>query len=319
MMKEESMSKLVNFFLLLSSLNLSLVYAKGTLAGTTIYNRAGIDYQVGGMDYNLTSNTDSFLVDKIIDLDISWQDASAVEVGASEQDRVLTFLLSNLGNGDDQFDLSYEHNSTSSFSPAPTNPRIYRDSNGNGVFDAGTDLQISDINLTADANVTLFVVSDIPDANYTSGDLSHDGITADSRSSATVGTDDQYAVDVVVRSDTDVDMGAYVIRDFWLSSQKSALVHSVDHLLHTGTIVTYSIDLSIGGNAGGRTIDQVIVTDGIPSGTVYQAGSLKLDGVSLTDVADADKGYYDGSKVTIDIGVLSSTIHQIVTFDVQVQ
>ena len=228
-------------------------------------------------------------------------------------------MLTNLGNGNDNFTLDYEHNTSNSFSPPPSSVHIYQDSDGNGIFDIATDVLVTDINLSADANATLFIVSDIPDANYTSSDLSHDGIKAESTSSASVGADNQDGVDIVVRNASDLAVGAYVIRDFWLSSQKSAIVHSDDNQTHTGVIITYSIDLSIGGNADGRTIDAVILTDSIPTGTVYQAGSLRLDGVVLTDMVDADRGACDGSVLRVDIGTLSGTAHQVLSFDVQVQ
>ncbi len=313
------MLKKVKLFLFLFSVLSSLIHAKGTESGTVVQNSAQIIYRVGGMEHNLTTNTDSFLVDQVIDLEISWQDTAAVEVSAGEGNRVLTFLLSNLGNGEDQFTLTYEHNSTDSFSPAPTHPTLYADSNGNGIFDLAEDSQVSDINLTVDANITLFVVSDIPDVNYTSGDLSHDGILAVSQSSATPGADDQHAVDVVVRSDSDRDQGAYVIRDYWLASHKSAVVYSDDNQTHTGTRITYTIDLFIGGNAAGRSIDHVVVSDTIPHGTVYLPSSLQLNDISLTDSLDADAGHYDGTKIIVDVGQLSDTIHQVVRFDVQVQ
>ncbi|HIP61166.1 MAG TPA: hypothetical protein EYG98_01260, partial [Sulfurovum sp.] len=195
--------------LLLFMLNAS-VYARGVLAGTAVQNQADMLYIVGGIEYNLTTNMDTFLVDQIVDLEISWQDAAPVEVSSGETDRVLTFLLTNLGNGNDNFILDYEHNTSNSFSPPPSSVRIYQDSDGNGIFDIATDVLVTDINLSADANVTLFIVSDIPDANYTSSDLSHDGIKAESTSSASVGADNQDGVDVVVRNAIDVAVGVYV-------------------------------------------------------------------------------------------------------------
>jgi len=311
------MARTLKIFLLLLSIHISILHAKGTVAGTAIQNRADISYQVGGIEQNLTSNTDHFLVDQIIDLDITWQDSSPVEVGAGEQDRVLTFVLSNLGNGDDNITLTYEHNSSSHF--LPENAQLFQDSNGNGIFESGVDTLIGDITLAADTNTTLFIVADIPDGNHTGGDLSRDGIKADSQNSATAGADNPDAVDVVIRSDSDRAEGVYVIRDYWLVSQKHAVVHSDDNQTHTGTIITYTIDLSIGGNATGRSIDHLMLTDSIPSGTAYQAGSLKLNGISLSDAVDGDRGDYDGSEVHVNVASLSGTVHQAVTFDVQVQ
>ena len=297
---------------------MTLIHAKGTLAGTAIQNSAQIHYSVGGTDQNLTSNTDSFVVDKIVDLDLSWQDGAAVEVSAGESSRVLTFLLSNLGNGEDRFHLGYEHNATDSqFTPLPT-PSIYQDSNGNGIFDPGADMQVSDLNLSADTNVTLFVVSDIPPA-ATAGAHSHDGILAVSQSLPTAGIDRQAEVDTVVRTQQDREQGVYQIFDYWLESHKSAVVHSDDNQTHTGTRITYTITAMIGGNAAGKTITAVQVHDLIPSGTVYLPGTMKLDGVSLTDAADGDAGTFASNKVDIHVGTLNGATPRSVQFDVQVQ
>ncbi len=312
------MQKVVVLFLLLWGLGMTQIHAKGTLAGTAIQNSANIHYSIGGTDQNLTSNTDSFVVDKIVDLDLNWQDGAAVEVSSGEQSRVLTFLLSNLGNGEDDFNITYEHNATDSqFTPTAT-PSIYQDSNGNGLFDPDTDIEVSSLTLSADANMTLFIVSDIP-PDAEAGARSYDGILAVSQSLSAVGADRQIEVDTVVRTKQDRDQGAYQIFDYWLESHKSTVVHSDDNQTHTGTHITYTITAIIGGNAEGKTITAVWVHDLIPSGTVYLPGTMKLDGVSLTDAADGDAGAFISNRVDIHIGTLSGTTPRKVQFDVQVQ
>ena len=306
------------FFLLLGSVMVSALYAKGTAAGTSVANQAAISYTLGGTEYNLTTNSDQFIVDQVIDLALSWQDMDPVEVGADETERVLTFILANQGNGEDSIVLTYEHNDSSDF--APLSAALFVDSNGNGYFDAGADHAISDLNLSADTNVTLFIVSTIPDDNTTvPGAYSYDAITARSTAVNTEENDHQESIDTVIRTGSDRDEGAYVIRDYWLVSQKSAIVHSEDNQTHTGTVITYRIELFIGGNADGRSIEDVVVEDGIPAGTMYQPDSLRLDNASLTDAADADKGAFADAKIHVEIGTLSGSTHQVVTFDVQVQ
>jgi len=305
-------------FLLLLCVSIS-GYAKGVLAGTAIANQADIEYTMGNIDHNATTNIDSFVVDRIVDLDISWQDTAPVDVAANEKDKVLTFLLTNLGNGDDTFSLTYEHNTTNSFTPPPENIRVYFDANGNGYFDLAGDIEVSDINISADENATLFIVSDIPDDNYTAGELSHDVIAAKSESNATVGADRKNEIDIVVRKERDKDTGEYIIREYDLKAVKKAVVHSSDNKVHTGTIITYSIDIYIDGNSTGKSVENIEITDAIPDGTEYQAGSLLLDSTSLTDVVDGDVGSSDGVDVNVTIGTIDGDEHKIVSFDVQVQ
>jgi len=303
-------------FLLLFGLCSLALYAKGTLSGTAVDNRAEIHYSLAGIDHNLTSNQNSFLVDRVIDLQIDWQDTAPVEVGAGDNGRVLTFILTNLGNGEDHFILTHEHNSSSDFLPASA--QIHSDSNGNGSYDPGTDLLVTDLNLSADANRTLFVVADIPsDAN--ASQQAYEGILAASTSTADTGPDREDQVDVTVRQGSDRDQGVYRVRDYFLLTHKSVLVHSDDNATHTGTVLTYMIDLSIGGHAAGRTIDHVVLRDQIPAGTRYVAGSLRLDGASLSDPVDGDAGSFDGSAIQVDVGTISGAMHRSVTFDVQVQ
>ena len=201
------------------------LYAKGTEVGTLIVNHANITYIMDGKEHNSSSNTDRFVIDHIIDLDISWQDSAHIIVGSGDKSVILSFRLTNLGNGEDTFALSYEHNTTDSFDPPPKNVLLYIDTDGSGAFDIAQDIQImGDINITADHNITLFVVADIADANdtnYTNNELSHDGILAKSTSQPTEQPDRADLVDAVVRTGVDVAMGIYEIREFWFDSSKS--------------------------------------------------------------------------------------------------
>lgn len=303
--------------MLLLSFTTSLLTAKGSPAGIDISNTALIEYAVDEIEYNLTSTTDTFLVDKIVDIDIFWQDSAAVEVGAGENDGVLTFMLINQGNADENITLAYEHNSSSQYTPQ--NPLIYTDTNQNGIYDKGTDLPIGDITLTADANATLFIVADTPDANQSIGDRSYDGIQADAQSTNSQTEDNQHQIDTVIRKGSALDVGEYIIRDYWIDTHKSATLHSDDNQTHTGTIITYTIDISIGGNSEGRSITAINLQDTIPKGTEYLAGTLRLDDTSLSDADDTDDGSYASDQIKVHIDKISNDAHAIVRFDVQVQ
>jgi uncharacterized repeat protein (TIGR01451 family) len=297
-----------------------ILCAKGTLVGTPIANAAEIAFTVGGVDRNLTSSTDEFVVDRIVHVDISWEDSAPVEVAAGDVNRVLTFRVTNLGNGDENITLGYEHNVSSDF--LPTGVFIFLD-DGDGIYTPGVDTNVSTLTaLGVDANVTLFLVGDIPDDNTTApSKQSLEAIRATSNANATSGADRQHAVDIVVRKKEDVDRGVWVIRDYWLATNKSAIVHSDDNATHTGTRITYAIECYIDGNATGRTIPGVTVRDTIPAGTRYVAGSLRLDATTLTDVADGDAGKYDTNttRVEVRMGTLSGAMHKKVRFDVEVK
>jgi uncharacterized repeat protein (TIGR01451 family) len=295
-----------------------LLMAKGTLAGTSITNQALIEFAVGGIDNNLTSNQDAFVIDRVVDIQIAWQDNAPVEVSSGDHDRVLTFVLSNQGNGEDNVTLNYDHNASSDF--VPQGVQIFQDTNHNGQYDPGVDVQVNLATLGADANATLFLVGDIPDNNTTHpGAQSFDAILAISDSNATVGADHQQQVDVVVRKGLDRDEGTWIVREYWLATDKNATVHSSDHALHTGTRITYTIDCYIDGHAAGRQIDHVVVTDRVPAGTRYLPGTLKLGSTVLTDASDGDRGEYLATTITVRIGTLSGAGHKKIHFDVEVK
>ena len=307
------MAKIIILFTLLLLNNILL--AKGVPAGTQIVNVAELTYKVGTSDFNTTSNTLVDVVDQVIDLEINCQDTSSVIVQDGENQRALTFRLSNIGNGTDKLALTHETNATSDFTV--NNPLIYIDSNGNGLFDSAIDQQINDINLSADTNATLFFVSDMPSDNFASGSQSANGIEARSTigGSGIPGTaidlGSYFAVDGI-RGGVESDLCVYELSTIKVVLEKSATLSS--EKLFTGTIVHYAIEVKVEGEG---TVQSVVVKDAIPSGTSYVANSIKLDGVSLSDADHIVSGV-----VEVPVGEITQTTAvqpiYIVEFDVKV-
>jgi len=315
-------------YLVLLFMLLLPLYPKGTQMGTLISNHADIKYTTGSQELNASSNIDKFVIDRIVDLDISWQDVSPVIVGSGDRDVALSFLLTNLGNGNDIFTLAYEHNSSTSFDPAPIHVRIYLDSDRSGLFDSTRDLLLvddtnisNDINISADANVTLFLLSDIVDdneSNYTADELSYDGIRAKSVSHPTKLPDSAELVDAVVRVGESVAMGIYKTRDYWFRSTKSVLIVSDDNQTHTGSILHYTVLLKLVGETKDKSVDSVVVSDQIPEGSSYLPDSLHLDGKLLTDIVDGDEGDTNSTHIRVIVGVVAGDDNHTVEFEVMV-
>jgi len=307
---------------LLFILLITPLYPRGTEAGTLISNHADITYIMASKERNSSSNIDEFVIDRIIDLDISWQDTAHVLVGSGDKGVILTFMLTNLGNGEDTFALSYEHNDTDSFDPPPENIHIYLDTDGSSIFDISKDVEVTDdINISADHNVTLFVVADIPnanDTNYSDSELSHDGISAESQSQPDETPDAPELVDIVSRRSLDMAMGVYEIREFWFESIKSVQVISDDNQTHTGSILHYTIILKLIGETDGKSVNSVVVTDKIPDGSSYLADSLRLDGKLFTDVEDGDNGDINSTHIRVAVGEVAGDDNHTVEFDVMV-
>ncbi len=295
---------------------IGMLYARGTHSGTAIVNQTHITYASAGITRNFSSNIDTFVVDKVVDIQIDWEDAAAVTVSAGDSDRVLTFVVSNLGNSDDNITLGHEHNATSDF--VPTHVRIFLD-DGDGVFDSN-DTLVSHVSLPADTNATLFLLGDIPDNNTTAPThRSLEAIRATTESNATAGADRPGQIDTVIRHANDIDTGIWEIRDYWLVAKKHAIVYSEDNATHTGTRITYTITYAIGGNAVGKTIQNVILTDTIPPGTRYVTGSLRQDGTPRTDAVDGDNADCNGTQIRLNAGTITGTTQHTFAFDVRVR
>ena len=90
----------LNLVVLLSVLVCNPVLAVGTTAGIDISNTATVDYSIGGTAGSV-NDTVTFRVDEKLDVNVTWQDAANIGVNTPDTNRVLTYLLTNTGNGTD--------------------------------------------------------------------------------------------------------------------------------------------------------------------------------------------------------------------------
>nr|WP_282067572.1 isopeptide-forming domain-containing fimbrial protein [Bacillus pumilus] len=65
-------------------------------------------------------------------------------------------------------------------------------------------------------------------------------------------------------------------------------------------------------------VKNLIISDNLPSSLTYVSGSLKVDGASVTDAKDQDKGDYTNGTVTGQIGDVKNTDWHTVTFEAKV-
>lgn len=133
------------------------VRAEGTAAGTTITNTVTVDYEANGVAQTQQSASDSFTVDRRINVTVARLDTVATSVTPGEMQAVTTFTVTNLSNDAADFDLSVAQSATDDFDLA--NVRIYQDNDTTpGTFD-GSDTEITYLDeIGADATVTVFVV-----------------------------------------------------------------------------------------------------------------------------------------------------------------
>jgi len=326
------------FSFVVAALLVSPVWAVGTGAGTVISNTATLNYSLFGTPVVPISDTVNFTVDEIIDVVVTWQDGANVPVVSPDTDRVLTFLVTNIGNGSEDFSFVVD-NAIAGDQFDPNNARIYID-NGNGVFDGlGTEAQyfVGVNEPTLDANATdavvIYVVNDIPAGFFPL--LPDTGISNLEASSATAGAPGSATgtvlagagdggVDAVVgptQAQANVN-GVYEIQSFAVAIVKSNSVISdptgcaiAPCSPIPGAVVRYTLVVNVGGIG---TAENLIITDLIPAEMTYNPGTITHDAVGKSDIADADEATFALNTVTVDLGNVAAIATHTITFDVTI-
>ncbi len=312
------------------------VFAVGTPAGSFIDNQATATYTIGASTFIEPSNITRTTVAEIIDITVTWQDIADVTVSSGGTNEVLTFQVTNTGNGNEDFALTTNAPGTPDF--GPTLVGIYADTNGNGSYDAGPDLAITDTPvLAADASVIVFVLNDIPGGQsdtdrgeceltaasntptfatpWSPGDMESnggDGGTIDAVLGTTAGNGSISGFYIVSNISIDIDKFVDTILDPFGTAQPVP-----------GAVITYRFEVTA---TGPGTATGVVVTDEIPTNTTYVANTLEYDFTgpitSLTDAGGDDAGDVGATTagyVTVSLGNMdNSTGPYTITFDVTI-
>lgn len=309
----------------------SIAGAVGTPAGTGISNTATASFTLGGVPISVGSNTETITVEELLDLDVTLQNAGPVLAAPGDTNQVLTFLVTNTGNGVETYTL-VALSTLGGDDFDPTLVGVFLDSNGNGTYDAGIDAAyVPGVNdPTLDANtpgansVTVFVLNDIP-LGLADGDRGDSQLTSTSNTGSGVpgtviaGAGDG-GTDAVVGTSggADADVGSYLVATTIISVVKSSAVSDPfgGSQPVPGATITYTLVVTASGSG---TAQGVAITDPIPANTTYAAASMSLNGAPLTDAADPDAGDFNVTnpgEITVDLGdVLAGSPAQTITFD----
>ena len=313
----------------------------GTSAGDLISNTASASYSVnGGAPLTESSNTVDFNVDERIQVDVSVV-TTPVSVENNESDAILSFLVTNLGNGNENFTLSIDavidEVTDRGLAPGtdfdPTTVRMYPDG-GNGICEAadlgGTEITgADDIALVEGGEILICVAGNIPNtvADADEGDVelaatsTTPGASAAAAGDSLSGVGDGSTDAVVVQANgTGSDIGTYLVTGVEVAIVKS--IFNVDDQfgaddandeLIPGAIVTYELAITV---TGTQTADNLTVVDDIlvpdvtagtgVGGIQYVASSLSVgpNSGSLTGLSD------DGtaSDVTIQTETVNGSV-----------
>jgi uncharacterized repeat protein (TIGR01451 family) len=300
--------------------------AAGTIAGTDIQNIASATYDSAGGPVTIQSNTVVIKVDELLDVTVSLIDPGDIITSPGATGNVQSFQITNNGNGNEEFALAANvGNGGDDFDPTLT--EIVIDTNDNGVYDPGVDeayitgASNPDLDLLPDQQQIIFVITATPagvsDTNRADVSLTAAAVTgsgAPGTSFAGAGQGGGNAVVGTTGADSS-DNGFLAVQAAAVTLLKSATI--VDPFSGNrpvpGAVVTYRIVATVSGSG---SLNNLVITDPVPIGTQYEAGSITLETAPLTDATDADAANYDGARISVAAGNVPAGQTRTVTFRV---
>lgn len=313
-------------------------FAAGTAAGTTITNTVNLDYKVGGIDQNQVTATNSFTVDRKVNLTVAEVGTTTTSVSPGQQAAVTAFSVSNASNAPLDFALAASqlsggtaaHGGTDNFDV--TAPKVYADTNANGSYDAGTDLEIAYLDqVAADTSKTVFVVADVP-LGRSSNDVAGVRLTATAAEATAAGSQGAVVTQTTGANTSGVDTvfadtnangnvardGIHFAEDDYtvlaasLTATKTSRVISdpfngtTNPKMIPGAVVEYCI--AVANASGSATATNIAVSDNLPATTTYDpAFGIKLNGTVTSGTCNTD-GSAGGSYAS---GTVSGTLSDI--------
>jgi uncharacterized repeat protein (TIGR01451 family) len=287
-------------------------FAAGTAAGTSISSQANVSFVIGGVPGSAQSNPAAFLVDEILDPNVTRQ-SSTLSVSAGDVNRVLLFRLTNTGNGTEAFALAIDNLvAGDDFDPQAATPGIYFDSDNSGDLSAADVAYVPGSNdpaLAPDASIGVLLVNNIP-ASTPDGSLGRSRLRAHAATgTGTPGTafagQGSGGTDAVAGANGGQAeaFGEYLVGDVQVSLAKSVTV--IDSAGGTEPVPGARLNYQIVVNVTGSGIAHgFVLTDPVPAGTAYFAGSLRLNSLALSDGPDADAGeLLTGTTPTIRVAL----------------
>jgi len=338
------MNKLTSIvaFLALSTVAIN---ALGTDYGVTVNNTATLSFKVAGVaQNNKESNTDTFKVDRKVDLTVATSDTEnmvvvpKINVGDGNDKKPLTFTVTNKSNGTQDYILS------------ASNLASGVDTKDNGEVDSvdyGADLKIcvdntcsagnisgTNISFNEDETKTYYVFADIPDTAV-DGERASIALTATAVNDGTTtvmtddssSADDQAEVDVVfAEADGDASgdaakdgkhsaLSAYEVATATITVAKDSCVVSDGVSVDTkakripGATIRYTIDVF---NNGSADTSDSILTDTLQGDLTYVSGKILDDACNCLNPAgtEVDSVTNSAQAVTVNYGAISAGTHE---------
>jgi uncharacterized repeat protein (TIGR01451 family) len=317
----------------------SPAFAAGTTAGTTVTNTVTLDYKVGGIDQNQVTASDQFKVDRKVVLTVAESGGSATSVTPGQTAAVTTFSVTNASNAPLDFALTPSqrdggtaaHGGTDNFEVS--NLKIHVDTNANGAYDPGTDLESNYLDqVAADTSRIVFIVADVPLGRSTA-DVAGVRLTATAAEATAAGTlgatvtqdtgaNDKSEVETVFGDDATggnlARDGKHFAEDSYrifaasLTATKTSRVISdpfngtTNPKMIPGAVVEYCI--AVANAASSATATGINISDEVPEQTTYDAAFGILLNGTVTGSSCNDDGDPGGSYAN---GIVSGSLDDI--------
>jgi uncharacterized repeat protein (TIGR01451 family) len=291
--------------------------AGGTAAGTAVASQAEIAYTVGNDARVRRSNVSAFIVAEIIDLDLLLQTPERL-VGGGAVNQPHYFTLTNTGNGSEAFSLAVVTGITGdSFDPELPATTIVLDTDASGDLSADDVPYRAGSNdpvLAADSSIGIFVFGNIPtglaDGARGSLRLEATAVTGTGATGSVLAGRGDAGVDALIGPSGGIAAatGEYLVGEVTLLVSKTAVVQSATNDARPMPAAAIQYTIRVAASGTGAALD-ALLDDAIPAHTTYVPGSLRLDGVALTDAMDADAGdfFQAEPRIAVRLGDLSAS------------
>ena len=271
------------------TVTITLAVPSGASTGTVYNNTMNVTYTAGGNTFTSSSNTRSVTVGVTRGVAIS--PTSIASTHEPEDSIKYYFTLKNTGNAKDVLLMSSSSSLTLTW-------KFYKDVNNNGIYDVNdTQLAVTDsVNFSDSLHVIAIAITPVVGTDLTQ-DVTTFTVTSKGDNTKFQSSIATTTIDIAVVSLTKVVAP--------LGNEPP------------GTQMTYTINYS---NTGHGKAYNFKIIDGAPDSTTYVANSVTVNGVSMTDAADADAATVTngGKTITVIIGTVNASVSGTVAFKITV-
>ncbi|AQR72878.1 DUF11 domain-containing protein [Sphingomonas sp. LM7] len=284
-------------------------------AGSEVRNIASAELLVEGAPARIASNAATLRVAERLDIGLAATGSGVTIDGAGS---AVPFTLVNGGNGNERFILA------GTLQGVAGQVRGFAlDSNANGIFDAGDTLLDGPTPILSPGQALALLA--VVDPGMVSNGAALEVFARAATGSGAPGTrypgrGDQGTDAIVGPTNAEATMRFTLLPGGTapaasLEKSQSILAPDGSGMTVRGSVITYSL---VARFAGSSTAWGVQIADPIPSGTSYVRGSLTLDGVALTDGADADSGSFAAGRIAVTLGDIPGAATRTVQFKVKI-